>query len=236
MVSYAIDGMTCNGCLNKVTAALKRLSPDVNVTLDPPRATFQGPAPALLEVKAALAEMGKYTAAPVEESFAQPLAVPEAKTWLQTYQPLLLIVGYIAVASLAGGGTSPLVWMDHFMAGFFLVFSFFKLLDIRGFADSYASYDLLAAHWRAYGFIYPFIELALGAAFLFGWQPQLANIATIIVMGFSSLGVIDALRKKQTIRCACLGTVLNLPMSTVTLVEDAAMVVMAAAMLFLAHG
>ncbi|MBY0611916.1 MAG: heavy metal translocating P-type ATPase [Beijerinckiaceae bacterium] len=236
MVSYAIQGMTCNGCLNKVTSVLKRLSPDVRVTLDPPRATFDGLAPTLPDVRSALAETGKYTAAPVEETFAGSVAEMQTRSWLQTYQPLLLIVAYIAVASLAGGGTDPMVWMNHFMAGFFLVFSFFKLLDIRGFADSFASYDLLAARWRAYGFIYPFIELALGAAFLFGWQPRLANVLTIIVMGFGSLGVIDALRKKQAIRCACLGTVLNLPMSTVTLVEDTAMVAMAAAMLFLTHG
>lgn len=237
MVSYAIAGMTCNGCRAKVTAALQRLSPDVSVTLDPPRAIFAGPAPALPAVSAALAGIGKYTAAPVEESFRSVEAAgTEGKNWLTTYYPLLLIVLYIAVASLAGGGSDPMVWMNHFMAGFFLVFSFFKLLDIRGFADSYASYDLLAARWRAYGFIYPFIELALGAAFLFGWQPRIANVLTIIVMGFGSLGVINALRKKQAIRCACLGTVLNLPMSTVTLVEDAAMVAMAAAMLFLAHG
>ena len=33
----------------------------------------------------------------------------------------------------------------HFMAGFFLVFSFFKLLDITAFADAYRTYDVVAA-------------------------------------------------------------------------------------------
>ena len=36
---------------------------------------------------------------------------------------------------------------------------------------------------------------------------------------------------QDKIRCACLGTVFNLPMSTVTLVEDGLMIAMAAAAL-----
>jgi hypothetical protein len=117
--------------------------------------------------------------------------------------------------------------MNHFMAGFFLVFSFFKLLDIKGFASSYSMYDLLAMKVPAYGFAYPFIELGLGIAYLTGFNPQLTNIITIVVMGFSSIGVILSVMNKQKIQCACLGAVFNLPMSTVTIIEDLLMVGMA---------
>lgn len=162
--------------------------------------------------------------------------------------PLALIVGYIA-------GTSALIafalpqqahapesalsapaahaFMNHFMAGFFLVFSFFKLLDLRGFVMAYAGYDLLARAWPGWGYIYPFIELALGAAYLMRWQPTITNAATLALMLFGSLGVLRALLRKSNIRCACLGTALNLPMTTVTLVEDLGMAAMAAAMLFM---
>jgi len=120
------------------------------------------------------------------------------------------------------------------MAGFFLVFSAFKFLDLRGFADAYASYDVLAKHWRGYGYLYPFLELGLGILYLVASESPLTHVATIILMGFSSLGVIKALSQKQAIRCACLGTVLNLPMSTITLVEDLSMVFMAITMLMIA--
>ena len=113
------------------------------------------------------------------------------------------------------------------MAGFFLVFSAFKFLDLKGFADAYASYDLGAKRWHAWGYIYPFLELSLGLAYLFRVAPALTDVATIALMGFSSIGVMQALARKQQIRCACLGTVLNVPMSTITLVEDLAMVAMA---------
>ena len=156
------------------------------------------------------------------------------KTWFETYQPLLLIAGYIALASFAGttavgrAGFDWSVWMTNVMAGFFLVFSAFKFLNLKGFAEAYATYDLGAKAWAPWGTIYPFLELLLGCAYLFRWNLPLTNVATILLMGFSSLGVIQALSKKQTIRCACLGTVLNVPMSTITLVEDLAMVGMAA--------
>ncbi len=50
-------------------------------------------------------------------------------------------------------------------------------------------------------------------------------------MTLSSLGVIRALLSKKKIRCACLGTKIALPMSTISLIEDVLMAAMAAAML-----
>jgi hypothetical protein len=43
--------------------------------------------------------------------------------------------------------------------------------------------------------------------------------------------VILAVANKQKIRCACLGTGFNLPMTTVTIIEDLLMVAMSAYML-----
>jgi len=159
-----------------------------------------------------------------------------AVSWLKTYQPLLLIGSFIAgislLTSIHAGELHAMMWMNNSMAGFFIVFSFFKLLDLRGFADSYAMYDVLAKRVKAYGFIYPFIELTLGILFLTGFDPLITNIAAIAVMGFSSIGVIQSVLGKKQIRCACLGAVFNLPMSTVTIIEDLLMVAMSSFTLF----
>ena len=153
-----------------------------------------------------------------------------------TYKPLILVFGYILlVAILVEINDGEWGWhrfMSHFMAGFFLVFSFFKMLDLRGFASSYAMYDVLAKKLPIYGYIYPFIELVLGSLYLLGYRPMLVNIITLLVMLFSSIGVILAVTNKQKIRCACLGTGFNLPMTTVTIIEDLLMAAMAALMLF----
>lgn len=156
-------------------------------------------------------------------------------SWLSTYKPILLIFAFItgvsAIVSFHHETFHGMQFMSVFMAGFFLVFSFFKLLDLKGFANSYVMYDIVAKKIPAYGFIYPFLELALGIAYLTHFNPAITNWATIVIMGVSSIGVIQSVLNKKKIQCACLGAVFNLPMSTVTIIEDLLMIVMAAVML-----
>ena len=154
----------------------------------------------------------------------------ETKSFVQTYKPILLIFFYITLISSFVTYAYQLdvhEWMNLFMAQFFLAFSFFKFLNLKAFAESYSMYDIVAREIKLYGFIYPFIELALGICYLTGFNLVFTNVATIIVMGISSIGVIKSVLNKQKIQCACLGAVFNLPMSTVTIIEDLLMVSMA---------
>jgi uncharacterized membrane protein YphA (DoxX/SURF4 family) len=121
-------------------------------------------------------------------------------------------------------------WMHHFMAAFFLVFSFFKLLNLSGFAESYAMYDIVAKRWKAWGYIYAFLELGLGIAFLTNFYPLAINAVTFIVMTVSIIGVLQSVLNKRKIKCACLGDVFNLPMSTITIIEDGLMIAMSVIM------
>ena len=153
-----------------------------------------------------------------------------------TYRPLLTIVGFLLLVTVLAQypyatGFDGMLWMRHFMAGFFLAFSFFKLLNLGGFADSYRMYDEVAKRVPAWGYVYPFVELGLGLAYLTDVAPFWTNVATVVVLGVSAIGVIRSVMDKRAIKCACLGDVFNLPMSTVTIVEDVAMVAMAAVML-----
>jgi len=121
------------------------------------------------------------------------------------------------------------------MAGFFLVFAGFKLLDIRGFANGYATYDLLAKRWYGYGFIYPFLELGLGLAYLTNFQPVWTNWITFLLLSFSGIGVALKLLRRQQFQCACLGTFLKVPLTKVTLIEDFGMAAMAGIMLLMSN-
>ena len=233
----AIKGMHCGSCINKVTNALTPFAETVSVSLNPPVAKLKNTTASIAQINKALASTGDYKASKliVTNITEAPVITNDKKPWLATYQPLFLIVGYILMTTLAlnlaQASFNTERWMMHFMAGFFLVFSFFKMLNIKAFASSYAMYDLLAIRCKAYGFVYPFIELALGLTYLLGIAPQITNTATLVIMGFSSLGVIRAVMNKQKIRCACLGTVFQLPMSTMTLIEDLLLAGMAAWML-----
>ena len=252
-VVLPLFGLHCGSCVRKIEDVLKPFADGVQVSLEPMQVKLIGlQANATLEImQSAVASSGNYSLDAAEPStqaknpsVAQPqsftMSDPTWLSWFKTYRPLLLIVTFIlgssvlvqlgqsdaSIPAISGAET-----MRYFMAGFFLVFAFFKLLDLRAFANAYAGYDLLAARWRGWGFVYPFVELLLGAAYLANFQPTVTALVTLVVMGFSAIGVILAVARKSNIQCACLGTVFQLPMSTVTIVEDVGMVFMALLML-----
>jgi copper chaperone CopZ len=225
MNEFAITGMTCNGCRNKVEKALGSVLPDVTVTLDPPRAVTTARVGAD-QLNAALSPIGKYRASDLGISTSV-----DAPSWVATYYPLLLVMALIAIVPLATG--TFMGWMMGFMAGFYIVFGAFKLLDVPAFARSYAQYDIIAKHIPAWGYAYPFVELVLGFGFLFWLDMRLLSWAALILSLIGAVGVIQANGSKQTIQCACLGTVFKLPMSVVTIIENLGMAAMAAWMLLM---
>jgi hypothetical protein len=116
--------------------------------------------------------------------------------------------------------------MQIFMGLFFIVFSFFKFLDYKGFPDSFKRYDPLAKRIPGYARIYPFIETFLGIAYLAELQLPLVLLITLVILSFTTFGVFRTLIKKSEIECACLGTAIKLPMTEATLIENGVMLTM----------
>jgi copper chaperone CopZ len=235
---YSMTGMTCNNCVARVQATLAPYADAVEVTLNPPQVKFTNQKLDVSALNKILESVGKYqisSEAGKRINTEEPTNTDFPTKSLATYKPLMLVFAYIlgvtVLLEFSYGEFGLHRFMSNFMAGFFLVFSFFKLLDLTGFANSYAMYDVLAKRLPMYGYIYPFIELALGASYLLDYQPVLINSITFVLMTFSSIGVISAVLNKQKIKCACLGTGFNLPMTTVTIIEDVLMAAMAAWML-----
>lgn len=168
----------------------------------------------------------------------EPAPAPVSKPvrrWAD-YLPLLVVVALTLAAATArqfaeAGPFDGRGWMHDFMGFFLVVFAMLKLFDLPGFADGFSMYDLLAKRVRAYGFVYPFLEAALGLGYLSHAATPVVAGATVALMSFGALGVIIALRKGLDLRCACMGTSLRVPLSTVALVEDLGMAAMAVAML-----
>lgn len=240
---YQVSGITCEGCVATIIGLLEKTSGVTNasVGLDGLVKITMSRHVATADLQAALREHPKYqlseksVAMPTVSTFA-PKTTEDERGFFETYKPILLVFGYILGATLlaefVSDGFDWMRWMRHFMAGFFLVFSFFKMLDVPAFAASYSSYDVLARRWSGWGYAYPFVELVLGILFLLDFQPVWTNALTLLVMGISTVGVAQSLLKKRRFQCACLGAVFNLPMSHITLFEDLLMVGMAAVGLF----
>mgnify|MGYP000281515038 CR=1 FL=1 len=234
--TYNITGMTCANCEAKVKSALLSLpdieSAEVSKAAGTATVTMTKHI-ALPELQKVVSAKGNYTITATHHSET----AEQTKSWFQTYKPILLIFAYITVisfiASFHNGAIHPMHFMQIFMAGFFLTFSFFKLLNLSGFAESYVMYDVIAKRIPAWAYVYAFIELGLGVAYAINFNPFITNLTTLIVMSVSIIGVLQSVLNKQKIQCACLGAVFNLPMSTVTIIEDALMIAMSGTMLFL---
>ncbi|AXT62406.1 cation transporter [Aquimarina sp. AD10] len=237
--TYNITGMTCGGCKASVEKYLGNVDNVTNVTVNLEKAEAEvtmSSHVATEVLKKALPE--KYTLSEKEnknvfQMTSQSMDETEQKSKLQQLQPLLLILFYIATASILlhyKNWDGNAVMLD-FMGLFFIVFSFFKMLDLKNFPESFRMYDPLAKRVSIYGWIYPFIETALGLMFLMRFEIEIALIATLIILSITTVGVTKTLLDKKSIRCACLGTALKLPMTEATFIENAIMIVMAIVML-----
>lgn len=156
---------------------------------------------------------------------------------LADYWPLVSLVGGSALAAWAiAEGFSSVdmrTFMHAYMGIFLFVFALLKIFNLSRFQDGFVMYDLLAKRVRSYGYIYPFIELALAIMYLGFIAPHFTYWATVVVFGFGAIGVVIALRQGLDINCPCMGSVLSVPLSTVTLTEDIGMLIMALMLLFI---
>ncbi len=234
--TYSITGMTCNGCAAKVQKLLSSVAGVENVHIKLEKNEAEVIMHHHIQTNAlqnALKDYPKYQLSEDHTMHRSEIIMSneEIKTWFETYKPLLVIFSYIFIITFLIEVTHTfnlMRWMQNFMGAFFLIFSFFKMLDLKGFAESYSSYDIVAKHWAGYGYLYAFIEVALGLAFITSFNPLFTNLVTFVVMSISIIGVLQSVLNKRQIKCACLGAVFNLPMSTVTIIEDLLMIVMSA--------
>ena len=231
---FLISGMTCLKCKASIENALQSFEAITKLKVDFKKqelfiisneglalSTVQN----LIPKKYTILEMD-FNEKSIDKEF-------EGKSKIQQLKPLLLIIFYITSASLLLNFKNWNLneFILDFMGLFFIVFSFFKMLDLNGFLQSFKMYDPLAKRVSFYGRIYPFIETLLGLMFLMRYEINIALITTLVLLVITTIGVSKVLLQKQSIQCACLGTVLKLPMTEATLIENSIMIVMAIVMI-----
>ena len=225
--TFKISGMTCNGCRSTVENKLSSLDGVDNVQVN------------LTNGEAIVYSKNPISFSLISNSLPSKYRVirniPDQdneiikSNKIKQLKPLFIILGYISVTSILlnfRNWNSTNAMLD-FMGLFYIIFSFFKILDIKGFSISFRMYDPLAKQVTVYGSIYPFIEVLLGIMFLTRFEVKTALILTIIFLGITTIGVTQTLINNKSVKCACLGTTLNLPMTEATLIENALMIIMA---------
>ena len=227
-----ISGMTCNGCKSTVESKLSLLDGvyDVQVDLTKSEAIIYSKNPISFSLISDCLP-SKYNV--ISNEHVQDNEIIKSSK-IKQLKPLFIILGYILIASILlnyKNWNSSNAMLD-FMGLFYIIFSFFKILDIKGFSMSFRMYDPLAKQAPIYGYIYPFIEVLLGMMFLVRFEVNIALILTVIVLGITTIGVTQTLINKRSIKCACLGTTLKLPMTEATFIENALMIIMAFSLIF----
>ena len=224
---YEVSGMTCNGCKLSVEDKLSSLQGVDSVQVD----LTQGEA--TIYSKKHISFSLITNSLPSKYKIKKKENIQDNKTIkvskIKQLKPLFIIIAYILITSIllnVNNWDSTNAMLD-FMGLFYIIFSFFKILDIKGFSLSFRMYDPLAKKISTYGYIYPFIEILLGLMFLTRIEVNMALLITIIILGITSIGVTQTLLNKKTIDCACLGTTLKLPMTEATFIENAIMIIMA---------
>lgn len=154
-------------------------------------------------------------------------------TW-KSYAPLIMVVAAIVMVTAAltivdirSDTFAVTKTIEYFMIGFFLTFSLFKLIDLNGFAEGYQTYDLLAMHAPVYAYLYPFIEFSFGLGMIVFPASRAVLGLEVFVMILSGIGVLRKMLRHEPVMCSCLGTVLKVPLTHVTLVEDFGMAALA---------
>ena len=233
-----ISGMTCQACVSSVTEKLISLDEvqDLKIDLAEGDVVLEVSKKLTLE-KLTVVLLPKYTPS-LETRSGSNVTMDQSPTKLKQLFPLFLIFVYLIAVSIFLQKNSFRItdFMIDFMGLFFVVFSFFKFLDYKGFPNAFARYDPLAKRSAFYAKIYPFIETLLGLMLLLRWQLNFAFITTIVILSITTFGVVYTLFDKNKINCACLGTALKLPMTEATLTENVIMLVMAVTMLFYQFG
>jgi copper chaperone CopZ len=238
--TYIISGMTCGGCKASVEKNLNEVEDVTNVFVD----IQEGDAIITMNrhIRTAVLQNALPEKFIISKKVEQKLvaitntssvSLYKEKSKLAQLKPLLIIIFYITTVSILLNYKEWSLgeFMLDFMGLFYIVFSFFKMLDLNGFKMSFVMYDPIAKKVPLYGKIYPFIETVLGLLFLMRFEIDIALIMTLIILGVTTVGVSRALLDKKSIRCACLGTALKLPMTEATFIENAIMILMAVLML-----
>jgi len=158
--TYTISGMTCNSCKSTIHQSLNEIPEikSVEVNLEKAEAIiFMKSNIDISKLQNALPSKFYIEEKAIDDSSAlinEPsIESDQEKSKLQQLKPLLIILIYISVASILmnfKNWNSSEAMLD-FMGLFYIVFSFFKMLDLKGFLKSFKMYDPLAKRFPFYG-------------------------------------------------------------------------------------
>ena len=230
---YKVSGMTCDDCANSIKEALElnKYISYVNISLEDENINISSDKSFTVnELNSLIDNLGNYKI--YEEKFTSKII-----EYFSSKKTLLLALLLVLISSLSLQVSKDNFelneWMISYMGIFFLIFSFLKLIDVKGFSGSFKKYDLISKIIPGFAITYPFLELFLALAFLSSYFLITSYIMTLIFMTSQFFGVFISLQKKEVIKCACMGSSIDIDISTLTLIENFVMILMSSYMIII---
>jgi len=231
---FKIHGMTCQGCADKIKQAFNsdirinsvKVSFETNELTIDSYENFNS-----AEIESILSGIGDYSILQNE-----PNVESKSLQYLRSNKPILLALLVVITLSISLQVPNKNIDLNNllstYMGMFFVLFSFLKLFDVRAFSVTFTKYDILAKKIPGFSITYPFLEFLLGLAFLTQTILIIASIITLMIMTSQLIGITKVLKNHETIRCACLGSSINLPITHITLLENMVMILMSLYMIY----
>mgnify|MGYP001258469719 FL=1 len=230
---YKVEGMTCQACADTIETGVKTNLGVLlaHVSLEKKELRIQSDTIFdINNINSVVKNLGDYR---IRDN--NPGLISNIVEYFVSKKPIVIALSLVTISSLALQVPTNTFdinkWFITYMGLFFMLFSFLKLLNVSGFSMTFKKYDLISKKIPVFSTIYPYIELTLAIAFLTESLLMYAMIFTLIFMISQSIGVYKSLRSSEQIQCACMGSAISLPLSSLTLIENIIMISMATYMI-----
>ena len=232
---FKLEGMTCQGCADTIQGGLNEQSFIEKAKVSLEETTLYVTAKQSIDINSLnsiVSGLGNYKVRPYKSSIFS-----EILNYFISKKPIVIALAIVILSSFAMQIPNDTFEIKNlfmsYMGIFFILFSFLKLLNVSGFSMTFKKYDLISKVIPGFAISYPFIELALGIIYLAKIESVLIyiNILTISFMTSQSIGIARALINSEQIQCACMGSAVDVPLSSLTLVENFIMIIMSGYMI-----
>ena len=115
--------------------------------------------------------------------------------------------------------------LKNYMGFLLIIFGFLKLYDLKKFTEIFSKYDLISKNIKIYAFLYPFIKIFLGLLMLKNIKLRVVNFITLFLVIISIISVSLSLKNGIQLRCGCIGTLFDIPLSYITISENILMLI-----------
>lgn len=245
--TFEVQGVHCTSCIQKINSILKEIDQT---------AIIEGLNPTILRLSsnASSNELNQLFLNTTRYSI-HPMSVTSPKNHLPKTNKGYLSLGllyllisllslfhprFLSFASVNHNNRTMRSYLHYFMGYFYLIFGSFKVSNYSKFITFYPRYNDVARRFSWYNRLYPFLEIIVALYLLFirffiqqsNSFDNLFSIVVSLISSFSSISIARFLLQRNNNKntdvavCACLGTVISLPVTWITFGEDFLMLLM----------